>query len=114
MTGEVLLKEGATLAEISEAFRTIKVQKKEFEAMEKEVKELIQPHIEKAVENGEDKLMNYWTIVRGARRFNKAHFLKAATKKDIKEYDKLKPQIEDIEDKYKVHGSPFLKFPKLS
>lgn len=113
-TAEIItIDENTSAAQLSEALRIVKMEMKELESIEEAIKNPLTPYVQKAFEDGETTFMNYWTIQRGQRRFNEDLFMAKASKKDIAKYKELKKGLEDLTDKYKVAGDPFLKFPRL-
>lgn len=113
-TGEIItIDQDTTLLGLSTARKELVIEMKELERQIKEVDTLLTPHLETALENGEDTLADFWKIQRGARRFDRALFEEKADIRTIATYAKARETVQEIEEEYRVHGKPFLKFPRL-
>lgn len=114
-TGEIIaLGEETPLNTLSELRKQILMEVKELEKQVSEIDTLMTPWLDRAVADGDQVLANFWTIQRGARRFDRKLFEDKADIQTIAKYVKAKDTVKEIEEEYKVHGKPFLKFPKLS
>lgn len=113
-TGEVL-KETAPLKDLSECRKVIAMKVKVLETQLDEIDDILAPILEQKLEDGENKLCDYWSIIRGRNTFNKAIFEEKALKSTQDRYTKLKSEIREIEsdDMYKTTGKPTLRFPKI-
>lgn len=114
-TGEIIaLGEETPLNTLSELRKQILMEVKELEKQVSEIDTLMTPWLDRAVADGDQVLANFWTIQRGVRRFDRKLFEDKADIQTIAKYVKAKDTVKEIEEEYKVHGKPFLKFPKLS
>ena len=111
-TGEVVTQE-APLAVKSEALKLVSMKIKELQDIEKAIKEMIEPDVERAVENGETVLDGYWEVQYGRMTFDKEQFMKSASRETKVTYEGLKKRIREIESKYRKVGKAFLKHPKF-
>jgi hypothetical protein len=113
-TGE-LLSPKSPVQDLSDARKFLVMKQKELEQQISQIDEVLEPLIETAIENGEKKLCNFWTLVRGSSRFNKDAFAEKAPGEVFQAYTLAKGEIKLIEDneEYKVQGKAHLAFPKF-
>lgn len=102
----------STIPEISDALRHAVEYTKNLEQMEDRLKDLLAEDIRRVYDMGEKKYQDFWNMGTQTRFDSKLFDLKASDD-EKREYERLKAEIKIIEDKYKVIGKPFLKYPKL-
>jgi len=110
-TGEIVTNESERLV-IVDAYKEYKLKIKELEQVTEALEELLQPHIDLAMANGEKEL-GAFTIVFGARRFSVDLFNEAAPSFTKEQRATLKEQIAEIEAQFKAPSKPYLKFKQI-
>jgi hypothetical protein len=113
LTGEKLNPDLITPELASEILKPILMRKKQFEEIEKVLKEKLGSKIDWAINNGEKKIFNYWNVQRGKMTFDKKRFEEDGSIDEQHEYGVAQDTIKAIESKYLKVGKPFIKFPKL-
>lgn len=112
-TGEVV-NDRSGVQDLSDARKAVLIKIKELEAIQKGIDKLLQPYVEKAAEEGEDRLCDYWSIVT-TNRFNTSLFKKAASPSQLRRYNELDEELKSIKDNPDYFkSSSYLKFPKIS
>lgn len=112
-TGERLTHKSG-IKELSEARKVWSMREKMAKSNVTLLTSWMQPHINKAFEEGEKTIAGYWLIQKPRRMFSSTMFKAEATEDDQARRDELKSELEQLEEDYKVvSGEPFLKHPKL-
>lgn len=110
----VQITEDTELETLAQELREADLLGKPIDKYRKGLKKLINPHLGKLLEDGQETLNDYWIIQRGNRTFDYDLFLANANEQLKQEYDLLKNRISQIEEGFKQNSDPFVKHPKIS
>lgn len=102
------------IEDLSDALKFFRMKSAEFASITEDIIQWLKPHYFQAVEAGEDKFLDYWSIRRGSRRFDKKKFTAEADEDLKSRYDLLKAEIVAIEEDYKTQSDPILAFPRIA
>lgn len=114
LTGTVITPE-TSIEQLSSEKSILNVRRRELEAVEDAIDELLADAIMQAYEAGETKFQNFWNIQKGALRFDEKLFLEKAKKEDVEKYTQAKELIKELTDnrEYMKASKPSIRYPKL-
>lgn len=110
-TGEVI-NEASPLEVKSEALKAVSIEVKRLRDIEEALKGLLEVEAQRAYNNGETTLADYWQVEAGRMTFDREAFEKTANHYERKRYKLLKQELKSIESKWKKVSKPYLKHPK--